>query len=324
MPKIFISYSRRDKVPVFQLKDEIESVVGKGSCWIDLTGIESDREFVDVIIDAIDRADIFLFMYSRNSDGSCWTRKEVEYAAGEHKRIVFVRIDSEPLGKYYRFQFAGHDIIDLQDEAQKQKLLRDLEEWTGSRHRPALGESEMENHRPGSPRHQAASRLDSFWLSPQLHPVINMGITLQLCLYCLALCMLLWTFAGGCLAFYQHPQVSHVMLILALCASILATCKLHKLRSCWYALVFALDFVEIYLVSHLAKFLYHNWHLYSRLSYPTSIRYQLLFSLGADMRHHRIAGTSTWLVVLAMAHIAIVCLALFTRKDGKSAWERMR
>lgn len=32
MPKIFISYSRRDKVPVFLLKNEIESVVGKGSC----------------------------------------------------------------------------------------------------------------------------------------------------------------------------------------------------------------------------------------------------------------------------------------------------
>lgn len=66
MHKIFISYSRHDKNTVFMLKDEIEDLIGKGSCWIDLTGIESDKQFIDVIIDAIDNADIFLFMYSLN------------------------------------------------------------------------------------------------------------------------------------------------------------------------------------------------------------------------------------------------------------------
>lgn len=54
MHKIFISYSRQDYAAVVQLKDEIESLLGYGSCWIDLIGIESDRQFVDVIIDAID------------------------------------------------------------------------------------------------------------------------------------------------------------------------------------------------------------------------------------------------------------------------------
>ncbi len=61
MHKIFISYSRQDYAAVVQLKDEIESLLGYGSCWIDLIGIESDRQFVDVIIDAIDKAVIFLF-----------------------------------------------------------------------------------------------------------------------------------------------------------------------------------------------------------------------------------------------------------------------
>ena len=131
MHNIFISYSRRDKDVVFRLKDEIERVTGRGSCWIDLAGIESDKEFVDVIIEAIDQAETFLFMYSRHSDASEWTRKEVEYAQSEMKRIVFVRIDSEPLSKYYRFQFSGHDIIDLQDKDEKRKLLLNLKEWAG-------------------------------------------------------------------------------------------------------------------------------------------------------------------------------------------------
>ena len=128
--KIFISYSRKDKKIVFDLKNEIEKQLGSGSCWIDLNGIESDRQFVDVIIDAIDCTDVFLFMYSANSEESEWTRKEVEYAYNEKKRIVFVLIDNTPLSKYYRFMFRGHDIINLSDKDERSKLLRNLSAWS--------------------------------------------------------------------------------------------------------------------------------------------------------------------------------------------------
>ena len=129
MHKIFISYSRHDKEKVFKIKDEIEGLIGTETCWIDLTGIESDKQFIDVIIDAIEQADIFLFMYSKFSDGSEWTRKEVEYAKSENKKIVFVKIDKVPLSKYYRFQFGGHDIIDIFDRDQKRKLMFNLQNW---------------------------------------------------------------------------------------------------------------------------------------------------------------------------------------------------
>lgn len=129
MHKIFISYSRSDYSTVTQLIREIEHLTGEGTCWFDLTGIESDSQFIDVIIDAIDHADIFLFMYSQHSERSEWTRKEIEYANGEKKRIVFVKIDNTPLSKYFKFQFSGHDIIDISDRLQKQKLFGDLTCW---------------------------------------------------------------------------------------------------------------------------------------------------------------------------------------------------
>ena len=129
MHKIFISYSRADYDKVMILKKEIEHLIGVGSCWVDLTGIESDQQFVDVIIDAIDKSDIFLFMYSQNSDRSEWTRKEINYAHSEKKRIVFVKMENIQLSKYFRFQFGEHDIIDLQDKKQKEKLLNNLLKW---------------------------------------------------------------------------------------------------------------------------------------------------------------------------------------------------
>ena len=129
MHKIFISYSRADYDKVMMLKKEIEHLIGVGSCWVDLTGIESDQQFVDVIIDAIDKSDIFLVMYSQNSDRSEWTRKEINYAHSEKKRIVFVKMENIQLSKYFRFQFGEHDIIDLQDKKQKEKLLNNLLQW---------------------------------------------------------------------------------------------------------------------------------------------------------------------------------------------------
>lgn len=133
MHKIFISYSRKDYSSVVKLKDEIDILLGKGVCWMDLTGIESDSQFVEVIINAINNSDIFLFMHSKSSEQSDWTRKEVMYANGKGKRLVFVKIDSTPLSDYFAFQFAGHDIINLNDKKQKQKLLKDLAGWCGAR-----------------------------------------------------------------------------------------------------------------------------------------------------------------------------------------------
>ena len=103
--RIFISYKRDDKDVVFKIKDNIEKHVGE-KCWIDLDGIESDAQFVDVIIKAINKADVFLFMYSkRHSEiidyNKDWTVRELNFAEKKNKRIVFINIDNSTLSDYF-------------------------------------------------------------------------------------------------------------------------------------------------------------------------------------------------------------------------------
>ena len=82
--EIFISYKRVDKERVFKIKENIEKSTGK-QCWIDLDGIESDAQFINVIMHAINNCNIFLFMYSQAHSAikdyeHDWTVREISFA----------------------------------------------------------------------------------------------------------------------------------------------------------------------------------------------------------------------------------------------------
>ena len=128
--KIFISYSRDDKNIVFSIKSKIEQHIGS-QCWIDLNGIESDKEFSDIIISAINNCEIFVFMYSLKSSVSAWTKKELSFAERKNKRVVFVNIDNSKLSDWFLFNYSGHDIISYSKKEEMNKLYRDLKTWCG-------------------------------------------------------------------------------------------------------------------------------------------------------------------------------------------------
>ena len=126
---IFISYSRKDLDAVTSIKEELEA--NGFSCWMDLEGIvSSSREFTQDIIDAIDASSVFLFFLSANSQVSKWALKEIDYADNEQKHVVLVRINDDSMTKKFRFDFGRTNIIDWRKPEQKEKLLRDLSEWT--------------------------------------------------------------------------------------------------------------------------------------------------------------------------------------------------
>ena len=144
MPKIFISYKRLDKDKVFPIVDQIRKETGI-DCWIDLEGIESGDQFQNVIIDAIDNADIFVFMLSHNFIApyrdertgkidlrkQTFPEKEVMYALRHGKRMVPASIDGTMVYdcKWLDFNCSGLDSIDWNDESQRSKLMRDLRQW---------------------------------------------------------------------------------------------------------------------------------------------------------------------------------------------------
>lgn len=133
MSRIFISYKRADKEKVFKIKEKIESKLGE-KCWIDLDGIESDAQFVSVIIKAIDKAEIVLFMYSYEHSfitnyEKDWTIRELSYADTEEKRIVFVNIDGSPLTKWFKFMYSQKQQVDATSNESLIQLNKNLKCW---------------------------------------------------------------------------------------------------------------------------------------------------------------------------------------------------
>ena len=127
---VFISYCRKDLELVKEIKAEIDRQVGI-DCWMDLDGIESGEQFEDVIINAICKCDIILFMMSANSMQSEWALDELDFAKHEKKRIVLVSIDNtEMSGKFY-FRYHKYDIITWNNQPQREKLIRNLKSWIG-------------------------------------------------------------------------------------------------------------------------------------------------------------------------------------------------
>lgn len=133
MARIFISYKRADKDAVLPLKQRIETALGE-PCWIDLDGIESDAQFISVIIRAINEAEVFLFMYSARHAAITdfdkdWTIREINLAEKKGKRIVFVNLDRTPLTDYFELLFGFKQQVDATSEDSFERLLSDLCKW---------------------------------------------------------------------------------------------------------------------------------------------------------------------------------------------------
>lgn len=128
---LFISYSRKDFDEVNSIKEYIERAIPGISIWFDLTGIESGDEFEDKIVSAINSSQNILFMLSKNSLLSQWTKKEVIYADNIKKKIVPILLKEAQVEDWFLFRFGQTDSITIDDSKQAEKLIKNLSLWTG-------------------------------------------------------------------------------------------------------------------------------------------------------------------------------------------------
>ena len=148
---IFISYKRIDKDKVFPIKDFIERNTGY-NCWIDLDGIESDAQFADIIIKAINNAKVFLFMYSKTHSKienfeDDWTVKEISFAQMKKKRIVFVNLDNTPLTDRFYFMFSTKQQVAAMSDVAMKKLCADIKQWLRNEDEERLEQERIEREK---------------------------------------------------------------------------------------------------------------------------------------------------------------------------------
>lgn len=127
--EVFISYSRYDIDVVKGIKSVIEDNCGV-KCWMDLNSIESgSSKFTQDIIDGIDDCNVFLFMLSEKSQESEYALLELNYAKNEGKHVVLVNVNNCKLIKTFKFLYGLTDRIAWTNQAQRDKLLRDIRRW---------------------------------------------------------------------------------------------------------------------------------------------------------------------------------------------------
>ena len=164
---------------------------------------------------------------------------------------------------------------------------------------------------------------ESTWYSrifrSEFHPIVKFIMALQIMFYGIAFFNFVWTLLWGCLAFYNDFQISLFLLCGSLFLSLLSSIRLHSCKMFWWALICLFDFVWTFYLCVVAKYLFTNWSSFSTLQIPSSMRYRLLYFLGERMGDSYF--THPYLLLFAILHTVIVCIALCLKYNGKMGWQ---
>ena len=106
---IFISYSRKDSELVKAIYEWLERTGYK--CWLDVDGMFSGVSYKKVIVDAIKRSKVLLFMSSKNSNKSRNVVSEVSIAVEYGKKIIPVRLDMTSYSESIEYDIINHDYV---------------------------------------------------------------------------------------------------------------------------------------------------------------------------------------------------------------------
>jgi predicted lactoylglutathione lyase len=120
---VFISYSRKDSETVKQIYEWLEKSGYK--CWLDVDGMFSGISYKKVIVDAIKRSKVLLFMSSENSNKSRNVVSEVSIAVEYGKKILPVRLDMSPYSESIEYDIVNHDYV-VFDKSRREDSFNEL------------------------------------------------------------------------------------------------------------------------------------------------------------------------------------------------------
>ena len=98
---VFISYSNKDK----SVADAVCSIMEKSGirCWIAPRDITPGTPFAEAIIDGIKGSEVFVLIYSSNSNHSNQVIKEVDRAVHHGLAIIPLRLEDVPMSKQLEY-----------------------------------------------------------------------------------------------------------------------------------------------------------------------------------------------------------------------------
>lgn len=124
---VFISYSRKDYVDsnqnvipgniVSKIKEFLQA--NNFTYWFDEEGIYSGDSFTEIIADAIQNSEIFLFVSTEASNASKWTTHELAVAKHLGKKTIPFRVDNSKYDKSILLYLAPLDYIDYEKNPNK-------------------------------------------------------------------------------------------------------------------------------------------------------------------------------------------------------------
>ena len=91
MSDVFISYSRKDIAFARLIRESLQQ--SKIDTWIDWERIPVGEKWWDEICQAIENANVFMFIISKNSIGSSVCKDEIDHALKNNKRIIPIIVD---------------------------------------------------------------------------------------------------------------------------------------------------------------------------------------------------------------------------------------
>jgi WD40 repeat protein len=92
MSDVFISYSRKDIAFARLIRESL--LQSQIDIWIDWERIPVGEKWWDEICQAIENANVFMFIISKNSIGSSVCKDEINHALKNHKRIIPILVDN--------------------------------------------------------------------------------------------------------------------------------------------------------------------------------------------------------------------------------------